>query len=166
MVIITYLEMNSAADFRAKPAADARFRVCEATVPQWQYNKLLYFIVGADWGWTDKRPWSDAQWREHVESGHLRTFTAYYDGAPAGYYEFLPDENGGVEIAILGLLPPFIGRGLGAALLTDAIEKAWSLGAARVWLHTDTLDHPAALPNYQARGMRIWKIEHAGGDNA
>jgi hypothetical protein len=26
----------------------------------------------------------------------------------------------------------------------------------RVWLHTCSLDHPAALANYQARGFRIF----------
>jgi hypothetical protein len=33
------------------------------------------------------------------------------------------------------------------------------MGAARVWLHTCTLDHPQALSNYEARGMRRFKQE-------
>ena len=44
----------------------------------------------------------------------------------AGYYELRRDKDGGVEIAYFGLLPEFIGRGLGGALLTSAIEEAWS----------------------------------------
>jgi hypothetical protein len=28
-----------------------------------------------------------------------------------------------------------------------------------VWLHTNTLDHPAALPNYQKRGFQITGTE-------
>ena len=44
----------------------------------------------------------------------------------AGYYELRRDTEGGVEIAYFGLLPEFIGRGLGGALLTSAIEEAWS----------------------------------------
>ncbi len=158
--MITYLEMHSPGDLRPKRAADIRFRICEATVPEWQLNKRLYFTVGEGWDWTDKCPWSDAQWREYAEVGGLRTFWAYYDGSPAGYYELSPDGNGGMEIASLGLLPAFIGRGLGGALLTSAIEEAWRLGAARVWVHTCTSDHPAALPNYQARGMKIYKTEN------
>src|SRR4030095_14361795 len=56
---------------------------------------------------------------------------------------------------IFGLLPEFIGRGLGGPLLTSAIEEAWrtSPSASRVWVHTCNLDHPSALGNYQARGM-------------
>ena len=66
------------------------------------------------------------------------------------------DVTAEVELAYFGLLPSFIGRGVGGALLTEAIRRAWALGPQRVWLHTCTLDHPAALPNYQKRGFRIY----------
>ena len=74
--------------------------------------------------------------------------------APAGYFELHAPGDGAVEIAYFGLLPEFFGRGWGGHLLTRAVDTAWSLGAARVWLHTCTLDHPAALPNYLRRGFR------------
>ena len=35
-----------------------------------------------------------------------------------------------------------------------AVEEAFVLGAGPVRLHTCTLDSPAALPNYLARGFR------------
>ena len=158
-VVTTYLEMRSPDELRSKRCKDDRFWIGEATVPQWQLNRFLYFVVGDGWTWTDKRPWSDEQWRDYAESERLRTFCAYYDGAPAGYYELRRDEEGGVEIAYFGLLPAFIGRGFGGALLTSAIEEAWRMSPSRVWVHTCTLDHPAALANYQARGMRIYKVE-------
>jgi GNAT superfamily N-acetyltransferase len=59
-----------------------------------------------------------------------------------------------VEIAYFGLLPEFMGRGWGKYLLSEAARQAWRAGATRVWLHTCTLDHPAALPNYLRRGFR------------
>ena len=37
-----------------------------------------------------------------------------------------------------------------------AVERAWELATDRVWVHTCTLDHPSALPNYRARGFRIY----------
>jgi GNAT superfamily N-acetyltransferase len=64
-----------------------------------------------------------------------------------------------LEIAYFGLLPQFIGRGIGGTLLTSAIERAWEMGAARVWVHTCSLDGPSALGNYQARGFRYYKEE-------
>ena len=66
-----------------------------------------------------------------------------------------------VEIAYFGLLPQFIGKGLGGWLLTRAIERGWELGASRVWVHTCSLDGPGALSNYQARGLTLFKTETA-----
>jgi GNAT superfamily N-acetyltransferase len=63
------------------------------------------------------------------------------------------------------LLPEFIGRGLGGALLTSAIDEAWRLSPKRVWVHTCTLDHPQALANYQARGMVVYKVEESRREN-
>ena len=163
-VITTYLEMRSPDDLRPKRCADERFWIGEATVAQWQFNRFLYLTVGSGWDWTDRCVWSDEQWREYVESDHLRTFGAYYDGAPAGYYELRRDEDNGVEITYFGLLPAFIGRGFGAALLTSALKEAWGMSPARVWVHTCTLDHPAALANYQARGMRIYDVKNESKD--
>ena len=60
-------------------------------------------------------------------------------------------------MAYFGLLPAFTGQGLGRFMLTKAVERAWALGAARVWLHTSSLDHSSALSNYLARGFSIWK---------
>ncbi len=158
-VTVTYLEMLSPTALRPKPSPDPRFCVREATVRQWRFNRFLYDLVGRDWSWTGKQLWSDQQWRNYVESERLRTFAAFYDGSVAGYYELRADERDGVEIAIFGLAPEFIGRGFGAALLTSALEEAWRTKPSRVWLHTCTLDHPAALHNYRSRGMSVYKVE-------
>ncbi len=52
-----------------------------------------------------------------------------------------------------------LGRGLGKHLLSCAVRDAWALAPSRVWLHTCTLDHPAALPNYEKRGFARYKTE-------
>jgi GNAT superfamily N-acetyltransferase len=166
-LITTYLEMRSPEQLRAK-RANGRFEVRELKQPDWRFNRDLYFRVGEQWDWTDKRPWTDEQWKEYATPPELRTFAAHCDGALAGYYELRresePDgHNVGVEIAYFGLLPEFIGDGLGGALLTSAIEQAWSrrggIAPARVWVHTCNRDHPQALANYQARGMVIYHVE-------
>ena len=62
-----------------------------------------------------------------------------------------------MEVASFGVLPQFIGRGLGGLLLTAALERAWEEGTRRVWLHTCSWDHPHALANYKARGLEVYK---------
>ena len=89
---------------------------------------------------------------------------AYVSGTPAGYFELDGPPGGDVEIAYFGLLPSFVGRGLGGWLLTAAVERAWRRNPRRVWLHTCSLDHPAALANYRARGFRLVKEEAAWKD--
>ena len=76
---------------------------------------------------------------------------------PPGYFELRRDRTDGVEIAYFGLLPEFTGRGLGGHLLTVAVERRGPHGTERVWLHTNTLDHPAALPNYLKRGFTAFR---------
>ena len=49
--------------------------------------------------------------------------------------------------------------GFGGYLLTRAIQSAWQWpGARRVWVHTCNLDHPGALSNYKARGMKVCRV--------
>jgi len=155
-ITTTYLEMTDAAQLRAKTCGDPRFRILEATVKQWRFNRFLYEFIGEAWEWRAKLSWRDEQWRLYVEDAGLRTFVAYYDGALAGYFE-LSARDRDIEIAYFGLAPHFIGRGLGGPLLTRALEEAWALKPKRVWVHTCTLDHDAALANYRARGMVVYK---------
>jgi ribosomal protein S18 acetylase RimI-like enzyme len=158
--------MQSREQLRPK-RADARFQVREQSDRNWRFNRDLYFAVGEQWLWIDKRPWTAEQWKEYVSQPELRTFAAYYDDALAGYYELRQDGENGVEIAYFGLLPEFIGRGLGGALLTSAIEEAWSrrggIAPKRVWVHTCNRDHQQALANYQARGLVTYKVEESAG---
>lgn len=152
-----YLEMHSPAGLRESPAAE-HLDVVEVVLPQYRFNRFLYQLVGEDWQWRDKLSWSEAQWRAYVERENLRTWVAYAEGTPAGYYELDQAADGSTEIAYFGLAPGFIGKGYGAFLLSHAIKSAWAWpGTKRVWVHTCTLDHPGALKNYQARGMEIYR---------
>ncbi|MEO7965636.1 MAG: GNAT family N-acetyltransferase [Gemmatimonadaceae bacterium] len=83
-------------------------------------------------------------------------------GEIAGFFELVRNGDGSVEIAYSGLPAAFHRRGLGKWLLTHAVDRAWATGANRVWLHTCTLDDPAALPNYRARGFIPYRTEHYG----
>ena len=160
-LVTTYLEMRSPEQLRPKKVTSDKWRVTRLKPSDsgWRFNREMYFRVGEQWQWIDKRPWTDEQWKEYAAGPELRTFAAYYDNLLAGYYELRQDDEGGVEIAYFGLLPEFIGRSLGGALLTSAIEEAWGMSPKRVWVHTCDRDHPQALANYQARGMIVYKVE-------
>ena len=120
---------------------------------------FVYQEVGAAWQWTDRLPWSENDWQAYAERAGLETWVGYVSGTPAGYFELARRDEGQVEIAMFGVLPSFTGRGVGGAMLTAAMRRAWEEGTQRVWLHTETADHPHALGNYQARGMKIFRTE-------
>ena len=123
-------------------------------------NQQLYREVGSMWQWTDRLVWEDAQWRQYVERNHLETWIGYWKGERAGYFELEFQQDGNVEIMYFGLLPDFIGLGLGGILLTVAIQSAWlKPDTRRVWVHTCSNDHKHALENYLKRGFQLFKTE-------
>ncbi len=152
-----YLEMTDPNALRPKLSAYPGLSIDQAQRPSPELNRFLYTAVGGDWYWTDRLPWTYQEWQKWVDRPELKTWVAYVSGTPAGYFELEALPDGSVEIASFGLLPSFIGRGLGGHLLTIAVQDAWHMGAARVWLHTCTLDHPYALRNYRARGFRVFR---------
>jgi len=123
-------------------------------------NRFLYTAAGGDWFWVDRLGWSYDEWMAWLDRPEVETWVLHSCGTPAGYFELEMQLGSSVEVAYLGLLPPFVGKGLGVGLLSAAVGRAWELGAARVWLHTCTLDHPRALEMYQERGFRVFKEEH------
>ena len=141
---------------RARSASVAYDLICiQGANPE--LNRFLYRSVGADWCWYERLNWSYERWMTYVCRAEVATWIATVGGSVAGYFELEDQDHGAVEIAYFGLLPAFIGSGLGAALLTDAAAAAWARGPQRVWLHTCSLDHPSALGNYRAQGFRVFK---------
>jgi GNAT superfamily N-acetyltransferase len=153
------LEMLGRDQLVAAPAPPLELALTRAELPSPELGRFLYTAVGGDWFWTDRLSWTYAQWQERLAQPGVETWVAYVCGTPAGYFEMDAQEQGAVEIAYFGLLPGFIGKGMGGWLLTRAIERGWEMGANRVWVHTCSLDGPSALANYQARGLKVFN-EH------
>lgn len=151
-----YLEMTDPQELRPKRVDNPNLEIKQVEIPLPELNRFFYAAVGGQWYWLDRLAWSYQQWAAWVDRPELQTWVAYLSGTPVGYFELEMQAEGSVELAYFGLLPQFVGQGLGGHLLTAAIERAWAMGARRVWVHTCTLDHPSALDNYQARGFRLY----------
>jgi len=155
----TYLEMNSASQLQPARVGDPRLKITNQHPCSVELFRWLYAEVGRNYHWIDRLPWTDEDIRVHLAQPENSIWLMTLENEPAGYFELRKCADGSTEIAYFGLLPSFIGRGLGKHLLTCAVEQAWADGAERVWLHTCTLDDPAALPNYLRRGFRQFKTE-------
>jgi GNAT superfamily N-acetyltransferase len=150
----TYLEMLSPEELRQATVTGPEPRVERLQDCSVEFFRFLYEEVGRAYRWTDRLSWTDGMVQQHLETPGVSLWLLSWENQPAGYFELRAHEDDSVEIAYFGLLPDFIGRGWGKYLLSRAVQSAWQLGPRRVWLHTCTLDHPAALPNYLKRGFR------------
>jgi len=157
-VTTTCLEMLSPKDFKPKKLDRDDVRITKVEIPTPVINHFFFVNVGRPWKWYSRLKWTLADWKALVEKETVTTWIGYIKGSPFGYIELVRQAES-VEIAFFGLLPQYIGMGLGGFLLSEAIRLAWELNPRRVWVHTCTLDHKYALNNYLARGMAIYKQE-------
>lgn len=133
--------------------------------PTPEFVRWLYGSVGGPWRWVDRLGWGRAAWDAELAAPGSEVWVAYLDGTPAGYVQLgaeAADGGTAVEIRYFGLHDWAHGRGLGRDLLGHAVARAWDLPARHdlpattyVWVHTCSLDGPAALPNYRARGFVV-----------
>lgn len=159
-VVIYYLEMTDRANLRPSSRIHPEAKIEQVQFPLPEFNRFLYSAVGGEWHWHERLVWTYERWMQWLNREEQETWVAYVRGTPAGYVDLeRQPTTGSVEIAYFGLLPQFIGQGLGGQLLTFGIQRAWELGGQRVWVHTCSLDHPSALKNYQARGLKLYKEE-------
>lgn len=153
---ITFLEMSERPEIF--PSVREDFRIVLAD-KNWRINRDWYQRVGSQWAWTDRLKWSESEWSDYAEAENLETWITIFQGEECGYFELL-EEDHAVRIALLGLAPEFIGKGLGGSLLGKALECAWKEETTRVFLDTCSKDHPNALPNYLRHGFRVIRTEH------
>lgn len=163
-VVVSYLAMTSPSQLRPGGEPTEEITVLQldtASEGTPTIVRQLYLDVGASWHWHDRASWSDQQWADAIRRDGVEIWVALRDrdACQVGYFE-LEHRRGDVDIRYFGLLPEFIGRGIGGWLLTSAVERAWELRPARVTLNTCTLDGAGALPNYRARGFELIKIVH------
>ncbi len=156
----TYLEMRDPSELRGAKVEDPAIKIKQQRDCSVELFRFLYIEVGKNYHWLDRLPWTDDDIRAYLARPEITLWLMTYEKQIAGYFELRKCEDGSTELAYFGLMPQFIGRGLGKHLLTSAVEQAWSDGANRVWLHTCTLDDPAALPNYLKRGFQPFKTEN------
>jgi GNAT superfamily N-acetyltransferase len=157
-VAVYYLEMR-APSHRSVPAPRDGLSVIHARSPSVAYYRFLYDAVGKDYHWLSRRKLPDEQLAAILREPLNELHVLHIDGSPAGFAELdrrKPDE---IELVQFGLMGEFIGRGLGKWFLQWTVDRAWSYGPKRFWLHTCTLDHPAAVPNYLQAGFVQYRQE-------
>jgi GNAT superfamily N-acetyltransferase len=154
--VVTWLEMTTLPATPPRPAPRPGLEVRVAGRPSVAFYRFLYAAVGEPWTWTVRLGLSDAELAAILNDSRVEVNVLWVDGVPAGYAELDRRAPPDVELAYFGLMPEFVGQGLGGYLLDWAIHHAWRSRPRRLWLHTCDLDHPAALDVYQKLGFIIY----------
>src|SRR5437899_2852953 len=139
-VRVYYLEMH-APSRRIIPAPREGFSILHAKKPSVAYYRFLYDAVGPEYDWTSRKKLSDAELAALVHDPWLEVHVLMADGVPAGFAVLDWRHQDDIELVQFGLMPEFLGQGLGRYFLQWTIDKAWSYQPKRFWLHTCTLDH-------------------------
>jgi GNAT superfamily N-acetyltransferase len=158
LIKVTYVQMFSHPGRVVAPPRDG-LTVIHARKPTLGYYRYLYDAVGGPYEWTSRKKLTDEQLTAIIHDPRDEVHVLHVAGVPAGFAELDCRVEGEIELVQFGLVPEFVGQGLGWYFLHWTIDRAWSCGPKRFWLHTCTLDHPRALPNYQKAGFVIYKEE-------
>jgi len=156
----TYLQLTDPAQFKAGFGDFPDITLAHVPIPPPKLYRHCYRTVGEAFHWFDRWNWTDDEITAHLVDPNIQLHVALRDGNLAGWYELrrVPEDDS-VEIAYFGIVAVEFGRGFGKHLLSCAVRDAWALKPKRVWLHTCTLDHPNALPNYVKRGFAPYRTE-------
>ncbi|TDR94942.1 GNAT family N-acetyltransferase [Enterovirga rhinocerotis] len=149
--IATYLELHApppAATSRAP--LPGRLERLRDDVPRY---RALYSRIGAPWLWFTRAVLTDAALLAQIRHPDVEAFVYVEDGVDTALIEIDMRRAGEGELVFFGLVPEACGRGLGRALLAEAVARAFARPIKRLWLHTCTLDHPAAMPLYLRAGF-------------
>jgi GNAT superfamily N-acetyltransferase len=152
--VVTSLEMRAPP---RRPAPSSGVDLERVLHPSLSWYRDLFRRVGADWLWFSRLRLGDEALSAIIHHPDVEIFAYERDGRAEGLLELDFREPDSCELAFLGLTRAVQGGGIGRALLRTAVDRAWSRPIARFWVHTCTLDHPAALPLYVAAGFVPFK---------
>ena len=153
--IVTHLEMTARPAPRPDPAGAWSLRRVE--IPR--STGIAISIVASvwQWLWISRMRMPDAELATIVQSPLMEIYALAHEGRDEGLLEMDCREPGQCEFVSFGVTEKCVGTGAGRWLMNRALERAWSRPVTRVWLHTCTLDHPAALAFYQRSGFRPFR---------
>jgi GNAT superfamily N-acetyltransferase len=153
--VVTHMEMIARPTPRPDPAGAWTLR--KVDVPALDWFRDLYRRVGEEWLWFSRIRMPDAELAARLHSPQLEVYAMVDGGRDEGLLELDFRGSGQCEIGMFGVTAKLVGTGAGRWLMNRALDIAWSRPVERVWLHTCTFDHPAALAFYQRSGFRAFR---------
>jgi GNAT superfamily N-acetyltransferase len=155
VAVVTHLEMTEQPALPPNPAGAWTLRRVET--PDLDWFRDLYRRIGEQWLWFSRLRMSDAQLAGMLHAPDAEIYALEHEGRDEGVLHLDFCRPGQCELSLFGVTAKLIGSGAGRFLMNRALQLAWSRPVARVWVHTCSFDHPAALAFYQRSGFRAFR---------
>ena len=153
--VITFLEMTAPPTRPARATPLRKLAILRAEKPPLSFYLWLYRTIGQEWNWTDRLAMEPDDLKAVIHDPKVEIYVLYVAGVPAGFAE-LDFRRGNIsELCLFGLLPEFIGQGLGGYFLDWVIDSLWRPDIEKAIVDTNTRDHPRALAMYQRAGFEV-----------
>jgi GNAT superfamily N-acetyltransferase len=150
--VATYLEMKALPERELAPLAPDFLLVPVGDMSTSAY-RTHFKAVGQDLLWFSRLLMADDKLRSVLDNPAIQSFVFQAPDKMLGLLELNFEDVAHCELAFFGLVPEAVGNGLGRMLMDEAIRRAFAKPIGRLWLHTCTLDHPAAMPFYLRSGF-------------
>jgi GNAT superfamily N-acetyltransferase len=151
--VVTYLEMASP---RQSAEPDGRLRL-EPIGGDLARYRALFRSVGEPWLWFSRLVMPESETEAILADSAVEALALRDGDRDVGLLELDFRQSGECELAFLGVVPAMIGQGAGRFLMNAAVTRAFARPVRRFWVHTCTLDHPAALPFYIRSGFTPYR---------
>ena len=155
-LLVSYMAMTSPPAGAELLAPMPRAAVAREHLARIDYL-ALYRAVGAAVQWDQRLRLPDGELDALLADPATHVYVLRCDGAASGLAEFECVGSDEVEMVNFGLVPAMQGKRLGPFLLDCALRAVWRSRPKRIWLHTDTNDHPKAVATYERAGFSVYK---------
>lgn len=157
--VVTYFEMRERVEAKPPVPLPPGYSVRRILEPSITAYRELYRRIGHDWLWFSRLVMPDDVLSALLARPTTEIYFLERDREAIGLVELRRNEvPGEVEIGMFGVVPEVTGTGAARALMQAVLAKAWAGDTKRVWLHTCSFDHPAAVPFYRRMGFVPYKF--------
>ena len=128
--------------------------------------RALFRAVGQDWLWYSRLTMPDDALRRILEDPVSRSMSCRPCGGRSACWSSTSVSRDSASSPFSASSRRLSGRGLGRFLMDQALLKAWARPIERpierLWVHTCTFDHPAAIGFYRPLGFRALRLRGGG----
>ncbi len=159
-VVVTHFEMLARPAPRSVAGMADGLTVRAVPLPELDWYRDLFRRVGGDWLWFSRLKLSDADLAAIIRNPSVDVYALSDGTRDVGLLELDFRQLNECELAFFGVTREQIGTGAARLLMNEAIAQAWARPGTpirRLWVHTCTGDHPAAIQFYIRSGFRPFR---------